>query len=163
MFGVPLQTETGKTMKRILTVMAALGFAVSSLGLAAETVYKWRDKSGAVHFSDQPVHDADAEELRVTPPKPAAGALFEESGGAAADEDPATTGQSTDDRQANVEQQRKKIREQNCQIARQTLQHNESVGRMYRVGADGERVFLSDEESEIVRNTSREDVKKWCD
>lgn len=62
-----------------------------------------------------------------------------------------------------MEEQRRKVREQNCQIARQTLQHNESLGRMYRVEANGERVFLSDEEREMVLARSREDVEKWCD
>jgi hypothetical protein len=148
-------------MKKILSMAAILGCLVS-LSCGAETVYKWTDRSGAVHFGDRPLPDADTEEMRVEPPRPAADdqagdADSEEDSAAAQDDSPKAADQ------AAVDKQQKKIREQNCQIARQTLEHNQGIGRMYRADASGERVYLSDAEREEVLKRSREDVKNWCD
>ena len=151
-------------MKTLLFVAAALACAVSLASCASDTVYKWTDDSGRVHFSDRPLHDADSEEVRVTPSRPAVddeGEDAEESEEAGEDAAPKAADKGA--KQAELERQRKQIREQNCKIARQTLEHNESIERMYRVDAGGERVYLSDEEREMVLTRSREDVEKWCD
>ena len=147
-------------MKNFPAVIAVLFGAASFTCLAAETVYKWTDESGVVHFSDRPVPSAAAEEMRVTPSSPS---LVEDDGEEADAEAEDDAAASKEERQAAMEEQRRKIREQNCQIARQTLEHNGSIERMYRVDANGERVFLSDEEREMVLGKSREDVEKWCD
>ncbi|MCC6208971.1 MAG: DUF4124 domain-containing protein [Gammaproteobacteria bacterium] len=150
-------------MKKSLFVTTALLGAVSFTCLAAETVYKWTDESGVVHFSDRPVPNAAAEEMRVTSSVP--DLIEEDEGEADAEEEDAASKApaSREEQQAAMEEQRRKVREQNCQIARQTLEHNGSIERMYRVDANGERVFLSDEEREMVLGRSREDVEKWCD
>ena len=154
-------------MKTILTLLALLLAATLPAGASAETVYKWKDASGRVHFGDQPGVSADAEELKVAPSQPAAEDDSEDAGdeeATAAEGGDAPAGdQDKAARQAAAEKEQKKIREQNCQIARQTQQHNESLGRMYRVDANGERIYLSDEERAMVLKRSREDVEKWCD
>jgi len=150
-------------MKNFLAVTAVLLGAASFACVAAETVYKWTDESGVIHFSDRPVPNAAAEEMRVTPPSPLQAEDDGEDAGAEDDATATDAAASKEERQAAMEEQRRKIREQNCQIARQTLEHNESIERMYRVDANGERVFLSDEEREMVLGKSREDVEKWCD
>jgi hypothetical protein len=149
-------------MKKILSLAAILGCIVS-LSCAAETVYKWTDRSGAVHFGDNPVPDADAKEMRVDPARPAEA---DQAGDSDSDGEDSTAEQNDppkDNDQAAVDKQQKKIRGQNCLIARQTLEHNQGIGRMYRVDAGGERVYLSDAEREEVLKRSREDVKNWCD
>jgi hypothetical protein len=154
-------------MKTILTILALLACAVSLPTLASDTVYKWKDASGRVHFSDRPLHDADSEEMKVSPSRSAAAddefEESEESEETAEDEEAATETPDKAARQAEMEKQQKQIREQNCTIARQTLEHNESIERMYRVDSNGERMFLSDEEREMVLDRSRQDVEKWCD
>ena len=37
---------------------------------AAQTVHRWIDEQGNVHFSDQPSEQHDSEEIKVTPPTP---------------------------------------------------------------------------------------------
>lgn len=151
-------------MKKILSMAAVLVLGcIVSLSGAAETVYKWTDRSGAVHFGDQPVPSADAEEMRVDPSRPTAD---DQAGDEDSDQEDPPAAQSDSPKasdQAEVEKQRKKIRAQNCQLARQTLEHNEAIGRMYRADANGERVYLSDAEREEVLKRSREDIKNWCD
>lgn len=154
-------------MKTFPILIAALACTVTLATGAAETVYKWKDASGRVHFSDQPGASADAEELKMAPSQPAAEDDSEEAGDAEATAeeggDAPANEQDKAARQAAADKEQKKIREQNCQIARQTQQHNESLGRMYRVDANGERIYLSDEERAMVLKRSREDVEKWCD
>jgi hypothetical protein len=119
----------------------------------AATVYKWTDPDGNVHFSDRPVDLPKAEKVEVpvnrpgtTPPKPPAPRAGED----AAPQQPDASA-------------RREIREKNCEIARRTLEHNENIGRMYRLDERGERVFLTDEERDAVLKRSRDDVAKWCD
>jgi hypothetical protein len=152
-------------MKTIQCVMATLACVISLASFASETVYKWTDESGRVHFSDRPLRDADSEEVRVMSSQPATDDESSESEESAESEDEAAAPKASDKgaKQAEQEKQRKQLQEQNCKIARQTLEHNESIERMYRVDANGERVFLADEEREMVLNRSREDVEKWCD
>ena len=153
-------------MKTLLSILALLACTLTVPVFASDTVYKWKDASGRVHFSDQPLPDADAEEVRVAPSQPAAddeSGDGEETAADAEDAEPAAKAPDKAAKQAEMEKQQKQIREQNCKIARQTLEHNESIERMYRVDSNGERVFLSDEEREMVLDRSRQDVEKWCD
>lgn len=141
----------------LVIVASCLCFPLAAAGAA---VYKWTDAQG-VHFSDRP-DDAPAAhriELDVaprgtTPPAP-----------------PAPPAESAEDAEPDPEARplqadaaaQRENRDKNCEIARSTLEHNQGIGRMYRLGPDGERVFLSDEEREQVLHRSREDVAKWCD
>jgi hypothetical protein len=144
-----------------------LGAAVIALSLplvpAGAAVYKWTDAQGNTHFSDRPdeLPAAQRIEVDVVPPSasPPAAPKQRDGGG-----DAAASGEAggAAPLQADAEAQRA-IREKNCEIARGTRAHNENIDRMYRLGPDGERVFLSDEEREQVLSRSRADVEKWCD
>src|SRR5688572_10138024 len=52
-------------MLRIARVLAALVMAGIGAVAAAETVYKWVDRSGQVHYTDLPPRQADARILGV--------------------------------------------------------------------------------------------------
>ncbi len=132
-----------------------------SVALQAATVYRWVDESGRVHFSDQPrgnvVETVEVSGSRRYPhaekKSPAA------SGGGSsvsAAQDTAAAGDEN-------EKQRRKMRRKNCQIAKDNLERNARISRMYRVGADGERQYLSEAEREAVLEKSRRQVREWCD
>ncbi len=140
-----------------------LGAAVIGLCLplmvAGASVYKWTDAQGNTHFSDRPdelpaAKRVDVDVVPPSAPAPAAPPARADGPGAAS--------QDAAPLQADAEAQRE-IREKNCAIARSTLAHNENIDRMYRLGPDGERVFLSDEERAQVLQRSHADVEKWCD
>jgi len=51
-------------MRTTLVLLAALaGFGFSSLGLAAQTVWKWVDENGVTHYADRPVPGATRMEI----------------------------------------------------------------------------------------------------
>lgn len=50
-----------RTTLVLLAVLAAIGF--SSLGLAAQTVWKWVDENGVTHYADRPVPGATRMEI----------------------------------------------------------------------------------------------------
>lgn len=142
---------------RKLTLALALLPLIACPFTAGAVVYKWVDAEGKVHFSDRPQGDAQAVELKV-PPYPRT-----QRGGD--DPPPADTARPPDDggQRPDPARARQAIREKNCEIARQALERNRNIGRMYRIGADGERHYLSAEERDMVLQRSREDVGKWCD
>lgn len=150
-------------MKKYGFLLGAVVIALSLPPLAVgAAVYKWTDAQGNTHFSDRPdeLPAAQRVEVDVVPPSatpPAAPAPREAGRNAAAE----ATGDAAP-LQADAEAQRA-IREKNCEIARGTLAHNENIDRMYRLGSDGERIFLTDEERVQVLSRSRADVEKWCD
>lgn len=119
----------------------------------AAAVYRWTDAQGMVHFSDRPDEMPKAERVEVRPP---AASTMPAPRHEAEEDDAGAPLQPDAVAQAEV-------RKKNCAIARDTLAHNESIDRMYRLGPDGERVFLTDEEREAVMRRSRDDVVKWCD
>lgn len=116
-------------------------------------VYRWTDAQGIVHFSDRPDDAPGAERIEVRPPP----AVPAPPRGEAPAEDASRTPLQPDARAQAA------IREKNCAIARDTLAHNEAIDRMYRLGANGERIFLTDEERAALMQRSHDDVTRWCD
>ncbi len=139
---------------RILTGLLLLSLlALPGLSPAAG-LFKWTDKDGVIHFSDQPHNDPQAERIMM-PRASAPGAPP-----APPPREQAAEQTAANDAQARHQQE---IRSANCEIARRTLEHNEGIHRMYRLDENGERVFLSDEERADLLKRSRDDVARWCD
>ncbi len=133
-----------------------------SVALQAATVYRWVDERGRVHFSDQPRGNV-VETVKLSgssryphgEKKPPAASS---DGGSTATVAHSATAAGDGD-----EKQRGKMRSKNCQIAKDNLARNARISRMYRVGATGERYYLSEAEREAVLEKSRRQVKDWCD
>lgn len=138
-----------------VTLLLALCLLLPAHASAAAGLFKWTDKDGVVHFSDQPHNDPKAE--RITKPRTSAPGAPPPP---PAREEPPAEQTAVADAQAKHQQQ---IRSANCDIARRTLEHNESIHRMYRLDEHGERVFLTDEERADLLKRSRDDVARWCD
>ncbi len=133
----------------------------------AVTVYKWVDEHGRVHFSDQPRGNS-IETLQLR-----SGARYgnealqkkvPESGPetAAAQAAPAKAQTPSPAEARRAAKEKRKLRRRNCRIARENLAHDERISRMYRVGADGERIWLTEAERDAVIEKGRREVKKWC-
>lgn len=146
-----------KICRVLIFVCATL--PLSGLEAGAAGVFKWTDDQGVVHFGDQQGESQRAERImlpRFPAPEPARQS--------AADDNRRDSG-STDGEAGEeaLAQQQREIRAANCEIARKTLEHNQGIHRMYRLGPDGERQFLTDEEREALLKRSRDDVSRWCD
>jgi hypothetical protein len=132
-------------------------------GALAADIYRSVDANGIVEYSDLPkdnservtvnVPDAGATRARPTAP-PAAGAESAPAAAAAAGGE--IPRPSTDEEIAAD-------RARNCEYAQQMNSTYSSAHRLYRNGADGERVYLSDADITAARTKAESDVAKWCD
>jgi len=138
---------------------------VGSSSSWARGAYKWVDEDGTVHYSDR-MQGSNAEIINVRVPQE--DEQFDD--GQAANEDPPSNadGQKSGasskvgKSQQPSPREQKKRRKENCKIAQETLKKNLSMGRMYRIDAKGEWIYLSDAERAEVLKKSRDAVSEWC-
>lgn len=145
-------------------VQLSLTLCLSLFGMTAPAeVYKWTDAEGRVHFGDRPPQ-AGAE----TVPMPEA------------TDSPAATPEERLEKQRKLlhafeEERRQKRdaqeqarqeqaeRQRNCVLARDNLQSHERASGIYRLGPDGERIFLDEAQREQSLAQARAAVEQWCE
>jgi len=147
-------------MRNKTTFLAVSIFAmlmVSSTLSWARGAYKWVDEDGSIHYSDR-MQGSNAEIINVHVPEEEE-QFDDEPAAAQKDGDRKKTQES---QPQSSQREQKKRRKENCKIAQESLKKNQSMGRMYRVGADGEWIYLTDSERGEVLSKSRDAVKEWC-
>lgn len=149
-------------MKTIVCASLALCACLLAAAAPAE-VYKWTDAEGRVHFGDRPPQGG-AETVQMSEK---------------ADNDPAATPEERLEKQRRLlhafeEERRQKRdareqarrdkaeRQRNCAEARDNLHSQETASAVYRLGPDGERVYLDDAEREQALARARAAVEQWC-
>lgn len=147
-----------KTIRLVMMLLAA--FACVSMAVAG-SVYRWTDERGHVNFSDRPQEGAQKIEIDSDTPSQAATPNSQDKPADQAAANANSADPAPPVIQADADQ--RGVREKNCDMARQALERNEGLRRMYRIDANGDRVYLTDDEREQVLQRSREDVKAWCD
>ena len=156
-----------KNMFRI--ACAFIGFWVFSAA-AAESIYKWVDEDGSVHFSDHPPRQtSNAEKLRIVS-TPSDDVVRE----AQETRDRLKTKQQTsyDQRsaaheqkrlQTEVDQVRRDDRQRRCTKAREQIQSLDHHMPIYYVDQSGNRVFLDDtKRADLIELYNRE-TKMFCE
>ncbi len=166
-------------------MLLACGLALLP-GVAMSTdVYKWKDASGNIRYSDMPPSGNTPYSL-ITGKKPERAKAQEDSAAAAqADADAAKSGMTGGDktgaasskeieakkRKAEAEKQQKqeqqkqeeqKIRDQNCANAKSNLQNYKQGGRMYKFDDKGERQYLDDKDIASGLQKAQQEVDQWC-
>ena len=142
-------------------ITAGLLFA-SALGAAqGDPIYRSVDAQGHVTYSDRPNSSgAQKADVSVQQADPAeAERLAKERQLLKAEDDQRQKQQASDSR-AKAQQQHDK--ETRCRIARDNYNNLKDVGRIYKLDADGNRVFLSDSEAEAKRETARQVMTTAC-
>lgn len=140
-----------------LLLLGLTGFAIQ----AGETVYKWVDAEGQVHFGDKP-ESAAAETVTV---KSRAGT---DSGAEARRErvqrildDYATERAERDTERAKVAQAAAD-RARQCAEARDKQFEYEHASHLYTRDATGTKHILNDEDHMKALDAAREAVAEWC-
>ena len=143
-------------MKKIivLAVMCALA------PLASAQLYKYVDKNGKTVYTDQPPPDAEAKPMGNIPSAPAgAGKTYVErdkelqkSRDKAKDE----AKKADEKSRANAE------REEACRQATAQANMYDAGGRFMTINAQGEKVYMTDEEIEAAKQKSHRDVDELC-
>jgi len=156
----------------------AAAAALALVAAPAQAQWKWRDANGRIVISDVPpprgVPDKDVLQrpepaARAAPPPAAASGPAAAS--AAAGKAPVDAELEARKRRTEQEQaaQRKAedakaaaVRKDNCQRARDHLALLDSGQRMVRIGADGEREYLSDQQRAAEAQRTRDIVASDC-
>lgn len=139
----------------------ALGLALTlAVPAFANEIYRWVDDDGVVHFGDRPEHErAESLTVRTAPPTPAQAPEEDAADGASGDAPDA----SDELFAAPPEDEVEAARRANCEIASERYERMSRAPRLYREGADGERLYLEDEEVEAALAEARDAVDEWCD
>jgi hypothetical protein len=157
-------------MKRLVT-LALLLVALP----ASAVLYKWVDKDGKVHYSDQPPPESarksgvvDAPAPRVSSPAPSGDAASQAPGGpkSAAEQEMEFRKRRLEAAEADAKRQQEtkaaEEKQRNCTLAKNRLAALETGGRITRYGPDGETVFLSDAEIARELGEARKVADSWC-
>jgi uncharacterized protein DUF4124 len=150
-------------------MLCAAGFAFAATALAQQ--YKWVDQDGKVRYGDIPPPGVQATPLRPSVSAPAAPA----APAPAAKGDAGTTALSPEAafRKRQQEQQEKEAKSAkeradaetkrvNCGQAQASLRTLQSGQRISTTNADGERVFIGDEERAKEIERTQRAVNDWC-
>lgn len=164
-------------MLRFSGVLGALVLAGVAAVAGAETVYKWVDGSGQVHFTDLPPRQSDARVLGVYQQE--AGTVDEESGDESgdgsdgddseseSDSDQSSTMPSTpqpppsEAAMAAAQADTAKAQAKQCEDAKARYQSYIDARRLFRE-VDGKRVYLTDQELTNARARAKQDVDDYC-
>jgi len=164
-------------MSRISKVIWALLMAGVAAIATADTVYKWVDSSGQVHFTDLPPAQGDAKILGVY--QEASGEVEDEGSdsGNYPDEGGSDNSNNTEQSQAAArtpetppsdeaikaaEQDALKAKVEQCKEAQDRYQKYITSQRLYRELPGGKREYLTDKELTEARARAKQTVTDYC-
>jgi hypothetical protein len=150
-------------MSMVTRIAALMALMAVSLGASAD-VYKWVDSQGRLHYSDMPVEGA--ERVAVISRRSDPSAIAQRSGAE-------NTQRSQADQQANqqrreqstqqaVNKDLEKTRETQCKDAKEQYRVAIESQKLYRVGKDGERQYLTSAEIDTARLNARRAMDEAC-
>jgi hypothetical protein len=147
-------------LARACLVCALAGIALAARGYGDE-VYKTVDPSGHVVYSDHPTSSAAQKvDVQVTQPDAAEAARLAKQH---ALED-ADFAQRSKQEAADASKQAAQAKqdEARCTAARSRYNFLMQVNRLYRVDADGNRAYYSDQEGDAMRATAKQTMDQAC-
>jgi len=152
--------------------LAALLMAGLTVVAAAETVYKWRDSRGQIHYTDLPPTQADAKILGVFTRETFVEDDFAEGGDEGDDgaSGPTTLPSENDsgeldadlEAMAAVQADVASAKNEQCKEAKERYQIYSESRRVFRQTADGKREYLTDQELAEARVRSKQSVDEYC-
>lgn len=148
------------SMKKLIVVLYSLLFAST---FANAGVYKWTDKEGNVHYSDQPMPQEKATELIINT-KPGSGIAVSSDKKKARDQ---LLEEFKEDREARKKKRddkrvaQKKLKKQ-CTRARDALRRHREASAVYKLNSKGERIFYSKEKRAKRERVFNKAIKKHC-
>lgn len=147
-----------------IAACALLAFVAG--GAHATEVYYSTDAKGNVIYSDRPenatskyVHVNELRPPSSAPQRTAAAPPTQSKAGG-----PETTadGAPKKEKREPTPQEKAEDKAKNCKTAQQRQQSYDQSHRLYRVGANGERQYLTDAEIDEARARAKADVETWC-
>jgi hypothetical protein len=148
----------------LMRIAAVLVLMVVSLAASAD-VYKWVDAQGRTHYSDRPDSDT-AERLAVASRRTNPSAVAERNA-AASERRQSTDAQAAEQRQEQtsskaVSEDVEKTRDQQCKEAKEQYRVAIESQKLYRMGKNGEREYLTSPEIDAARLNARRAMDQVC-
>jgi hypothetical protein len=159
-------------MVRISQVVGAFLLAGLAAVAGAETVYKWVDTAGQVHYTDLPPRQSGARILGVYQQE--AGTVEGDESGDYTDEsdsgEPPQDAESprtpeppvSEQAMAAAEADALKAKVEQCKAAQDRYQRYIDSRRLFRETPDGKRVYLTDQELTEARARAKQAVDDYC-
>jgi Domain of unknown function (DUF4124) len=160
-------------MVRVSRIVSALLMAGLAAVAGAETVYKWVDPSGQIHFTDLPPRQAGARILGVYQQE--AGMVEGDESGEEPDDgetgeppteepeaSPSPEPPVSDAAMAAAEADAAKAKVLQCKEAQDRYQRYIESRRLFRETPDGKRVYLTDQELTEARARAKQTVDDYC-
>jgi hypothetical protein len=151
-------------MSMVMRIAALLGLMAVSLGASAD-VYKWVDTQGRVHYSDRPDVEG-AERVAVASRRSNPETITERTDAENAQRQQAATQTADQQREQAttqaVEKDLAKTRETQCKDAKEQYRVAIESQKLYRVGKDGERQYLTSAEIDEARMNARRAMDELC-
>jgi hypothetical protein len=157
----------------MLAVLTA--WSLLQAGTAAADTYKWTDKDGKVHYSDQPPPPEAKQSATVKTRKPAATAAPAADGGApaAAPAPKSYVEEEAEFRKRKVEAAEKQaaeakaaeeaaVKKRNCEQAQGQVAAFQNGGRITRTSPTGEVDYLGDAEIARELERAKQLANAWC-
>ena len=148
----------------VMRIAALLGLMAVSLGASAD-VYRWVDPQGRVHYSDRPDVEG-AERVAVASRRSDPEAIAQRSGAENAQRAQADQQATQQQREQTTSQAVKKdvtkSRETQCKDAKEQYRVAIESQKLYRVGKDGERQYLTSAEIDEARMNARRTMDEIC-
>lgn len=152
--------HAGLELNRIATFLA-LACLLTPLAVSA-AMYKWRDASGQIHYTQTPPPDTESVEITPEKPPPNAGQpdpQLQQEMEAFQDRH---LERMESDASAAREQHEAQTRQQNCERSRQSLTQLSSRGRVKLKEGDEYRALPEEERQELIREAEA-NLSKYCD
>ena len=133
----------------------------------AESVYKWVDEDGQVHYGSKPKHKG-AKEVKIKKRYIDSGTSIPDL---TAEERAAKQKKFIDAIDAEnkslsdakrKKQEQEELRNSRCNAARDQLRRQESASALYDLDEKGNRILLNKKQYEIAMKQARARVEKWC-
>ena len=150
-------------LRRTIVTLMLAGLATMA---AAETVYKWVDSSGQVHYSDLPPTESGArivgvyEREQIISGQDGSGEQGDANG--TYDAGPALEEEGSNSAAAAVQRDLDQARSEQCKQAQERYKTYIESRRLYRETADGKREYLTDAELSAARIEARKAVDEFC-
>jgi hypothetical protein len=148
-----------------MRIAVVLGLMAVSVAASAD-VYKWVDSQGRVYYSDRPEDIESAERLAVASRRTNPEQVAQRS--EAAREQRQQSDAQAAERQRDqasaqaVRQDVSKTRDQQCKEAKEQYRVAIESQKLYRIGKDGERYYLTSAEIDEARLNARRAMDQVC-
>jgi catalase len=154
--------------------VALLMAGLTVIAAADDTVYKWSDSHGQIHYTDLPPNQSDAKVLGIFRQESSVmddetgdegdGANNGDNGNETTQPSANDSNEPTIDNQAMADVQRDvaNAKAAQCKEAQERYQRYIESRRLFRVTPEGEREYLTDKELDEARVRAKQTVADYC-